>query len=130
MKKVLALVLVLAIVMMAAAPAFAQKVSSKGASATAYKKASDELNKLYNQILEEYSEDPLFKTSLEKAELAWINFRDAQLEFLLPGNKVTAGEESPSLQYWISMKELTEAHIAQLRIRLMELNRIRSTGEE
>ena len=95
-----------------------------------YKKAEGELDKLYSQILEDYSDESFFKTKLEKAELAWIDFRDAQIEFLFPGEADIPAEVSSSTQYWFSMKELTEARITLLRIWLLELNRVGSAGND
>ena len=129
------------LVVFACSPAGKNKGSNESASARLsdvhlmayqeYKKAEEELAKLYNQFLDEYSDDPLFKARLEKAELAWIDFRDAQLEFLFPeANAGILSEESASVQYWLSMKELTEEYILQLRMRLLELNRVGSAGED
>lgn len=95
-----------------------------------YKKAEAELDKLYKQILEEYSDVPFFKTRLEKAELAWIDFRDAQLDFLFRTESETPVEINSSTQYWLSMKELTESRITLLRIWLLEFNRVGAAPAE
>jgi len=128
------------LVVLACSPAGKSKESNESESARLsdvhlmafqeYKKAEEELAKLYDQFLDEYSDDPLFKSRLEKAELAWIDFRDAQLEFLFPGNEGILSEEGTSVQYWLSMKELTEEYILQLRMRLLELNRVGSAVED
>lgn len=46
--------------------------------------ADDTINQVYNQILREYSDDKTFTDKLVDAELAWIEFRDAELEALYP----------------------------------------------
>ena len=89
-----------------------------------YKKAEGELDKLYNQILKEYSDEPFFKSKIEKVELAWLDFKEAQLDFLFPGEEDVIGEVNSTMYYWLSMKELTEARITLLRIWLMELSRV------
>lgn len=49
-----------------------------------FKKADDELNKVYSQILKKYKDDKNFISKLQKAELAWIKYRDAEIEAIYP----------------------------------------------
>lgn len=49
-----------------------------------WKKADDELNKVYSQILKKYKDDKVFIAKFKKAELAWIKFKDAEIEAIYP----------------------------------------------
>lgn len=49
-----------------------------------YKKADEQLNSVYSQILKKYKDDKVFIVKLQKAELAWIKFRDAEIEAIYP----------------------------------------------
>ncbi len=48
------------------------------------KQTDKELNDVYKQILEKYKDNKLFISKLEKAQSAWIKFRDAHLESIYP----------------------------------------------
>lgn len=60
-----------------------------------FKKADDELNRVYSQILNKYKNDKIFISKLQKAELAWIKYRDAEIEAIYP-------EEDKMLNYGTS----------------------------
>lgn len=49
-----------------------------------FKKADNELNNVYKQILNKYKDDKVFIPKLQKAELAWIKYRDAEIEAIYP----------------------------------------------
>ena len=53
-------------------------------SGSGYKQAEAELNKIYQQILKEYSADTSFISHLKAAERLWIKFRDAELLMKYP----------------------------------------------
>lgn len=48
------------------------------------KKTDDELNKVYSQVLKKHKDDKVFIAKLQKAELAWIKYRDAEIEAIYP----------------------------------------------
>lgn len=48
--------------------------------------ADDELNRIYQAILKQYSEDRVFLEKFRKAQRAWLLFRDAELEAKFPEN--------------------------------------------
>ncbi|MCG9723609.1 lysozyme inhibitor LprI family protein [Shewanella sp. Isolate7] len=49
-----------------------------------YKEADAELNRVYKQIREIYKDDAKFLGKLKKAQLAWIQLRDADFELEYP----------------------------------------------
>lgn len=53
-------------------------------AAAAYKKADAELNKVYQQIMEAYADDPTFLDALRTSQRNWIAFRDSELKMKYP----------------------------------------------
>ncbi|MEQ9577834.1 MAG: lysozyme inhibitor LprI family protein [Marinoscillum sp.] len=49
-----------------------------------YKKADAELNKVYQQIMKEYADDPTFLDALRTSQRNWITFRDSELKMKYP----------------------------------------------
>ena len=52
----------------------------KQCSAKKFKQADDELNRVYKQLMAKL-DDEGHKTSLKTAQLAWLNYRDANCDF-------------------------------------------------
>ncbi|HEV2859804.1 MAG TPA: lysozyme inhibitor LprI family protein [Pyrinomonadaceae bacterium] len=50
-----------------------------------YRRADDELHRVYQQILREYAEDADFVSKLKDAQRAWLAYRDAHVESVFPG---------------------------------------------
>ncbi len=50
-----------------------------------FRRADDELNRVYQQILREYAEDADFVARLKEAQRAWLAYRDAHVESVFPG---------------------------------------------
>jgi uncharacterized protein YecT (DUF1311 family) len=48
------------------------------------KKADEELNAVYQQILKDYADDPTFVAKLRVAQQAWIAYRDADMDAFYP----------------------------------------------
>jgi len=53
-------------------------------AASEFKAADNELNSIYQKILEDYADDKTFIASLKEAQRCWIVFRDAQLKMKYP----------------------------------------------
>lgn len=49
-----------------------------------YKKSDAELNKVYQQIIKEYADDPTFLDALRTSQRNWITFRDSELKMKYP----------------------------------------------
>lgn len=49
-----------------------------------YKKADEKINTLYQQVLREHKDDPLFTARFKEAQRAWLKFRDAELSAIYP----------------------------------------------
>ncbi len=82
----------------------------------AYMRADSQLNKVYNKILMEYRENKSFTTHLNKAQRAWIVFRDAQVDARFPPEeKVNYGSVFP-LCHSMYLHELTETRINDLNV--------------
>lgn len=83
-----------------------------------FEKADKELNRLYQSILAEYADNKLFIEKLKAAQLAWIKFRDAEMEALFPvkheDERYIYGSVYPTC-YSIWMENITEERIAQLK---------------
>lgn len=81
-----------------------------------FKKADDELNKIYKQILEKYKDDKVFISKLQKAELAWINYRDADIEAIYPDDdKSNYGSVYPMCVNGIAT-EMTKQRTKELKL--------------
>lgn len=71
-----------------AATGFAQTQSDVNFHALQeYKKADQQLNETYQQILTEKKTDSLFVRNLKKAQKSWVQLRDAQLALKFPPRK-------------------------------------------
>ena len=82
-----------------------------------YLRTDKELNVVYQKILKQFSSDKQFLTKLQKAELAWIKFRDAHLESLFPeeNKQQYYGSIYPTCQYNV-LTQLTRERINQLKL--------------
>lgn len=81
-----------------------------------WKKADDELNKVYNQVLKKYKEDKVFIAKLQKAELAWIKFKDAEIEAIYPDDdKNNYGSVYPMCVNGIAT-EMTKQRTKELKL--------------
>lgn len=49
-----------------------------------YRKADQQLNQLYQQVLKLYAKDVVFLKAFKASQVAWLKFRDAQAEALFP----------------------------------------------
>jgi uncharacterized protein YecT (DUF1311 family) len=84
-----------------------------------YVKVDKELDKVYKQILKEYSEDANFIKNLKYSQKIWIKFRDAEMKVKYP-------ETSPNYYGSIfpmcwnnTLTELTKKRIKELSIWLI-----------
>ena len=86
-----------------------------------FKRADDKLNEIYNKIFIKYKDNQLFLDKLINAEIAWINFRDAQLEAIYPeeNKSVYYGSIFPMV-YNIEKAKLTWDRVIQLNQWLIE----------
>lgn len=81
-----------------------------------FKKADDELNRVYSQVLKKYKNDKIFISKLQKAELAWIKFRDAEIEAIYPKeDKSFYGSVYPVCVN-MDMTEITQQRIKELKL--------------
>ncbi len=83
----------------------------------AYRKADQELNRVYQQIFKEYRTQPVFLQSLKAAQQRWVQFRDAEMKARFPATNslVEYGSFFP-VCYSNGMEELTKARTKQLRL--------------
>lgn len=81
-----------------------------------FKRADDTLNDIYNKVLLKYERDQEFIDKFVNAELAWIKFRDAELEAIYPAqDKRRYGSIYPMIHNieganltWSRVKQLNE----------------------
>jgi uncharacterized protein YecT (DUF1311 family) len=83
----------------------------------AYRKADQELNRVYQQILKEYRTKTVFLQSLKAAQQRWIQFRDAEMKARYPAANAQFeyGSFFP-VCYSNGLEELTKARTKQLRL--------------
>lgn len=82
---------------------------------TDFNKADSKLNKLYQQAKAKHKGETLLLQKLQKAQLAWIAFRDAHMEARYPEtDKQGTYGSAYTMCYWTEMAELTEARNKQL----------------
>ncbi len=114
LKKILFTVMA-SFVLMAVEPAMAQTQADMNQQAiSSFKKQDLELNKVYKQILHEYSADTVFIKNLRWAQKIWIRFRDAEVKMKYPGNDYS-GTSTPMCKAHL-MEEITTARIKTLRV--------------
>jgi uncharacterized protein YecT (DUF1311 family) len=73
----------------------------------AYKKADAEMNRAYGLIMRNYRRDRGFISTMRKAQLAWIRYRDAHLESIFPGDPRQYGSVNPMCRC-TSLEEMTK----------------------
>ena len=81
-----------------------------------FQEVDDELNTVYQKILKEYKQDPLFIKNLRTAQRLWIQFRDAELEMKYPAY---ADHHYGSIQPFCRaeyLKALTQKRLETLKI--------------
>lgn len=82
-----------------------------------YRKADQELNRTYQQILREYRTNTNFLQSLKAAQKSWIQFRDAEAKARYPATNAqqTYGSAYPTC-YAQVLTDLTKARTQQLQL--------------
>jgi uncharacterized protein YecT (DUF1311 family) len=140
------LILSLSLLLLPFTVAFAQTQSEMGKDACdEFKKADNELNKLYQRILSEYKADALFVQKMRSAQRAWVAYRDAHLEALYPATNpqfeygsvflmchCTAMAEitrkrAEELRRWVDGVDEAEACAGSIRIRMQQLGEGRAS---
>ena len=85
-------------------------------AATIFKEADKKLNSLYQKILKDYADDPVFIASFKTAQRCWITFRDAQLKMKYPDREPGYyGSIQPMLETRY-LTELTKDRIKALQV--------------
>lgn len=79
------------------------------------KRADDTLNDIYNRVLTKHEDDQEFLEKFNTAELAWMAFRDAEMEAIFPkqDKQGNYGSKFP-MSYCIVKAELTWDRVKQL----------------
>jgi uncharacterized protein YecT (DUF1311 family) len=72
-----------------------------------YKKVDREMNQAYQTILRDYHNNRAFIVAFRKAQLAWIRYRDAQLESIFPGDPSQYGSINTMCRC-LNLAELTK----------------------
>ena len=87
------------------------------AACESYKKADAQLNRIYNQILNDYAGDKNFVEKMRVAERAWIAFRDAHVNSIYPDpdTRRAYGSIHP-MCYCALLEQLTNDRIKTLRM--------------
>lgn len=79
-----------------------------------FQQADKELNKVYQQILKDYSTDTLFLKNLKASQKIWIQFRDAEMKMKYP-LKETEYYSMQTVCWYNYMQNITEARTLTLK---------------
>ena len=84
---------------------------------TQYTKADEELNRVYQQVLDKNRDETRFVEKLKAAQRAWVSFRDAHMESLYPetDNPQAAYGSVYRMCYCMAETELTVERTKQLK---------------
>ena len=82
-----------------------------------YKNSDAELNKVYREILKEYSNDTIFIKALRISQRNWIKFRDSELKMKYP-DRESSGWYGSIYPLCVSnyLAELTQIRTERLKI--------------
>lgn len=96
-------------------PAATQLDINYGAKAD-FDKADARLNKVYQQARAKHKGESTLLQKLQKAQQAWIVFRDAHVEARFPDADKSNYGSAYAMCYWTEMAELTDARSKQLQL--------------
>ena len=107
--------LIASFALMAVEPAMAQSQTDMNQQASSkFKKQDKELNKVYKQILNEYSADTVFIKNLKSSQKIWIQFRNAEIKMRYPG--IDYSGTATSMCKAQLTEEITKARIKTLKV--------------
>jgi len=79
-----------------------------------FDKTDNELNQVYQKLLQDYKSDSVFIKSMKEAQRQWIKFRDAQVKMKYPQYKDADESVLPMCRNYY-LKELTTNRIKEIR---------------
>jgi len=85
-------------------------------AASEFKAADNELNAIYQQILEDYADDEAFIANLKEAQRCWIAFRDAQMKMKYPDREAGYYGSIQPMCEAMYLAELTQDRIKALKV--------------
>jgi len=82
-----------------------------------YQRADAELNKTYNEVLQQHRTDAVFLSKLRRAQRAWLTFREAEVEAVFPAANPSHeyGSIYPVCRFRL-LKTLSEERLSQLKL--------------
>ncbi len=80
-----------------------------------FQKADQELNEVYQKIIQKYKDDPAFIASLKEAQRLWIQFRDVELKIKYPPREQGYYGSVYPMCYSAYKEELTRQRIKTLQ---------------
>lgn len=80
-----------------------------------YRMADAELNKVYQQIIKDYADDPTFLKALRTSQRNWIKFRDSELKMKYPDREPGWYGSIQPMCVSTYMTELTNERTTKLR---------------
>lgn len=84
-------------------------------AAESYRKADQELNTVYKQIIREYAGDSVFVSALKASQRVWVNFRDAELKMKFPPREEGFYGSMHSMCVSSYLEQLTTERVLTLR---------------
>ena len=79
------------------------------------KDSDNELNRVYQEIKAKYAKNPDFLKKLKASQLAWIKFRDAEIEALFPVEEPGYYGSSMPMCRGDWMRKITNQRISELK---------------
>lgn len=81
---------------------------------TEYEKVDKDLNKVYQELIQDYKNDTVFIKSMKEAQRQWVKFRDAQVKMKYPPYPNANASVLPICRYYY-LKELTSFRVNELK---------------
>ncbi|AXY78799.1 DUF1311 domain-containing protein [Paraflavitalea soli] len=81
-----------------------------------FQAADKELNATYQQILKDYSKDPVFIANFKKAQKLWVQFRDAEMKAKYPDREPGYYGSVQPMCWSMYLTELTIERTTKLKV--------------
>lgn len=108
LKKIIEISLMLLFLVFAVNAQSQREMTTKACNSS--NKAENKMNRIYEQILQEYKEDTVFVEKFKKSQDAWLVYREAQIEAISPTrSEILRGSAYPMCncmleEYYISQR--------------------------
>jgi len=88
---------------------------AQGQAIQTYEKIDEELNRVYQQLIREYSYDSSFVEKIRNTQRNWLTFRDSEVEMKFPQDKYPKSSNAIENCRFEYLSELTEKRTSHLK---------------